>query len=140
MEPTTPSDDSLPEPGPPFRKGDEVAFFPAEIESPEDPGWLRWDYAVIEDVNQAAQSLGFHFVATPNARQAQGMENVVRRTPAYAAWRSAFEAALATTNDPGDAHARTRELWVRVLAEHPIHGGSTFPHPAVASRRVSGPE
>ena len=91
---------------------------------------------MIDDVNEAAESISFHFVGTPDARHAQGMENIVRRTPSYAAWRSAYTAALA--GSPASvAHGETSELWLRVLAEHPIHGGSRFPHPAVAARRAA---
>lgn len=132
-----PDDEPLPQPGPPFRIGEEIAFFPAEFETLEDPGWLRWDYAVIADIDEPAGSIGFYFLATPHARHAQGMENIVRRTAGYLAWRSAFEAALAATGDPTKAHAQTHELWVRVMAEHPIHGGSRFPHAVVAARRAA---
>jgi hypothetical protein len=124
----------LPAPGPPFEVGDEVAFFPAEIASPDDPGWLGWEFAAIDDINEAAESLGFHFVSEPNVRHAQGFENIVRRTPRYARWRSAFERAVAAGKDP-NADPAVRELWLRVLAEHPVHGGSEYPHPAVAERR-----
>lgn len=112
----------FPRPGPPFRVDDEVAFFPAEVESPSDPGWLRWDFAVIDDVNGEAESFGFHFVSEPGVRHAQGMENIVRRTPTYDVWRAAFEAVLDATGDSTVAHERTADLRRRVLAEHPIHG------------------
>jgi len=115
-------DTRFPQPGPPFRIGDEVAFFPAEIESPSDPGWLRWGFAVIDDVNEEAESFGFHFVSEPGARHAQGMENIVRRTPNYESWRTAFEAVLSATGDSAVAHERTAALRRRVLVEHPIHG------------------
>jgi hypothetical protein len=116
------TDGGAPTPGPPFRVGDEIAFFPAEVESPSDPGWLTRDFAVIEDVNEAAESFGFHFVSEPGVRYAQGMENIVRRTPTYDAWRAAFEAAFDVTGDSTVAHDRTADLRRRVLAEHPIHG------------------
>lgn len=112
----------LPPPGLPFRIGDEIAFFPAEVESPSDPGWLRWDFAVIDDVNVEAETFGFHFVSEPGVRHAQGMENIVRRTPTYDLWRAAFEAVLNATGDSNAAHQRTADLRRRVLAEHPIHG------------------
>ncbi len=79
-------DGRLPEPGPPFRIGDEVAFFPAELDLPSDPSWLGWDFAVIDDVNADAESFGFHFASAPGARHSQGMENIVRRTPKYETW------------------------------------------------------
>jgi hypothetical protein len=119
---SAPADEPWPEPGPPFRIGDELAFFPAELDLPSDPGWLRWDFAVIDDVNAEAESFGFHFASEPVGRHAQGMENIVRRTPNYETWRAAFEAALAVTGDPAAAHERTHDLRRRVLAEHPIHG------------------
>ena len=126
--------DPLPPPGPPFAVGDEVAFFPAEFATPEDPGWLRWDYAVIDDVNEPASSFGFHFVSEPGVRHAQGMENIVRRTPTYEQWRAAFGRAAARGND-ADGDPELRELWVRVLAEHPLHGGNEHPHPVVVAAR-----
>jgi hypothetical protein len=128
------TNDPLPQPGPAFRVGDEVAFFPAVVSVPDDPGWLRWDYAVIDDVREAAESVGFHFVSEPGVRHAQGMENIVRRTEAYARWRSAYEAALAAGAD-ADGDPLIEALRTRVLAEHPIHGGGTSPHPAVAAAR-----
>jgi hypothetical protein len=127
--------DPLPAPGPPFAVGDEVAFFPAEIATPEDPGWFRWDYAIIDDINEAARSFGFHFLSKPGVRYAQGFENIVRRTPRYDRWREAAERAVADAGDWYD-DPKARELWVEVLAEHPMHGGEEFPHPAVAERRA----
>ena len=128
------SDDPLPPPGPPFAVGDVVAFFPAEIDIPGDPGWLSWDYAVIEDVDAPAESFGFHFLGTPDVRRAQGWENIVRRSPRYNAWRTAFERGLHDGKDPY-ADPNVIELMAAVLAEHPIHGGSDYPHALVAARR-----
>jgi hypothetical protein len=51
--------DGLPEPGPPFLVGEEIAFFPAEV-GPTSR-WLAWDFAVIDDVDYIAESCGFHF-------------------------------------------------------------------------------
>src|SRR4051812_47491689 len=114
--------DPLPPPGPPFAVGDEVAFFPAEVATGEDPGWLRWDYAVIDDVNEAAHSFGFHFVPGPAGRPPQGMENIVRQPPTYDQWRAAFERLSSQGQDP-ESDPAVHDLWVRVLAEHPLHGG-----------------
>src|SRR3712207_5430717 len=60
------------EPGPPFRVGETVAFFPAEI-GPTSV-WLKWDLAVIDDIKEEAQSFGFHFVGEPGVRHGQGFE------------------------------------------------------------------
>jgi hypothetical protein len=84
--------------------------------------WMSWDFAVIDDINEGARSFGFHFVDEPEARHAQGFENIVRRTPDYEAWRAAWEAALARTQNERIADLETHALWLRVLAEHPIHG------------------
>jgi hypothetical protein len=115
----------LPNPGPPFRAGDEVAFFPAEISADDDPGWLRWDYAVIDQANQAAQTFTGHFVSSPEESFSQDLNNIVRRTANYYRWRAAIER--------GDADEV--ELRTHVLAEHPIHGGTRYPHALVAARR-----
>jgi hypothetical protein len=119
-------DPSLPPPGPPFRVGETVAFFPAEI-GPTS-GWLRWSHAVIEDINEDAESFGFHFVDTPDERHAQGFENIVRVPPNYLAWRSAWEQAFARSGDEHEADRTTYDLWLRVLAEHPIHGPTLERH------------
>lgn len=113
---------SEPTPGPPFQVGDEIAFFSVSIANPDDLGWLRWEYAVIDDINPAAESFGFHFVSEPGKRWAQGMENIVRRSPAYYRWREAFEAVLAATGDQRKADDATMELHRLVVAEHPIYG------------------
>jgi hypothetical protein len=60
----TPPPPDLPPPGPPFQVGEEVAFFPAEIGPTSN--WLRWDFAVIDDIDEDAESFGFHFLV--NAR------------------------------------------------------------------------
>jgi hypothetical protein len=121
--------DALPSQGPPFQVGEEVAFFPAEI-GPTSK-WLRWDYAVIDDINEGAESFGFHFVSQPDVRHAQGFENIVRRTPNYEAWRSAWEEAFARSKDEAHSDRDTHALWLRVLAEHPIHGGRLHRHPVL---------
>ena len=50
-----PPEPPLPEPGGPFRVGEHVVSFPAEI----DPGdmWFRWDEAVIDDVRLMARTI-----------------------------------------------------------------------------------
>ena len=123
---TDPLPESLPPPGPPFQIGEQVAFFPAEIGPTSD--WLRFDFAVIDDINEEAESIGFHFVSEPGVRHAQGFENIVRRTPNYEAWRSAWEDAFARTQNEKSADGETETLWLRVLAEHPIHGGRLYRH------------
>ena len=55
----TPPPQDLPPPGPPFQVGEEVVFFPAEIGPTSN--WLRWDFAVIDDIDEDAESFGFHF-------------------------------------------------------------------------------
>jgi hypothetical protein len=111
----------LPEPGPAFRVGDRVAFAPTVI----GPTlmWFGWEEAVILDVNEEAQSFGFRHVSEPEGtRHAQGLENVVRVTPNYRTWRSAWEVSYAKSGDEAVADRETEELWLKVLAEHPIHG------------------
>ncbi len=112
----------LPAAGPPFQAGEHVVFFPAVFADVSDPIWASWEEAVIDDINEAAETFGFHFVSDPGTRHAQGLENVVRPTPNYRAWRAAWDFAFARTGDDRLADAETRSLWLRVLAEHPIHG------------------
>jgi hypothetical protein len=125
----------LPEAGPPFQVGDEVAFFPAEIAEPDDPGWFRWDYAVIDEVNEAAKTFRGHFLSKPGEKFAQDMNNIVRRTPNYSRWRAAMERVVAAGGQ--STNQEEIELRARVLAEHPIHGGERFPHGLVVERRRS---
>ncbi len=124
-----PAERPLPSPGPPFHIGERVAFFPAVIGPTSN--WLQLDYAVIDDIDEPAESFGFHFVGEPGVHHAQGLENVVRPSVNYDAWRFAWEAAFARTSDESAAHAETKELWLRVLAEHPIHGSDVDRHPAL---------
>ena len=109
-------------PGPPFRVGERVAFFPAVIGPTSD--WLQFEDAVIDRIDSNAESFQFHFVTEPEPwpRHSQGLENIVRLSTAYRAWRSAWEAALARTGDEKAADRETEELRLNVLAEHPIHG------------------
>src|SRR5262245_15877543 len=95
-------------PGPPFRVGEEVAFFPAVIGPTSD--WLRMGFAVIDDIDAKAESFGFHFIGSPNERHAQGLENIVRRDALYDEWRSAWDAAFARTGDESIADDATNEL------------------------------
>ena len=104
-----------------------MAFFPAEIGPTSN--WLRLDLAVIDDIDEAAESFDFHFVGEPSVRHAQGFENIVRCTPNYEAWRSAWEDAFERTQDEAIADRETDALWLRVLAEHPIHGCQVYRHP-----------
>src|SRR4051812_15950623 len=91
----------LPERGPPFRAGDEVAFFSAVIASLDDPHHLRTDYAVIDEVDEESGTFQGHFMSDPR-RFGQDMENIVRRSPAYDRWRSAVERAIAEGRDPDE--------------------------------------
>lgn len=104
----------------PFRVGETVVFFPA-VTGPTSL-WLAWDYAVIDDIDDEAGTFGSHFVGEPGIRHAQGFENIVRPTPAYHAWCSAWESAYRKTRDEGVADAETEDLARAVLAEHPEHG------------------
>lgn len=129
-----PPEPPLPGPGEPFSVGEHVAFFPAEI----DPGemWLSWDEAVIDEVRPGAQSFGFHFVSEPDVRHGQGMENIVRRTVYYRRWRRVATEALARTNNAAAAFEAAKPWWIRVLAEHPLHGSaSSRRHPALPAAR-----
>jgi len=100
-------------------------MFPAiigpAIAGPET-AYLDWDEMIIDDINTAAESFGFHFVSQPGVRHAQGLENVVRVNETYRAWRSAWLAAWERTSSVEAADRESREFWLRVLAEHPIHG------------------
>ena len=124
--PSKPSE-PLPPPGPPFHVGDHVAMFPAvvapRVEGPASV-YLDWDEMVIDDVNEGAQSFGFHFVSEPGVRKAQGFENIVRINDTYRVWRATWEDAYARTGSTQAADAESRALWLRVLAEHPLHGSS----------------
>jgi hypothetical protein len=110
----------LPAPGPPFAIGEHVVFIPAVLGPPSM--WLKLDEAVIDDIDEEAESFTFHFVSQPGVPAAQGLENVARANDTYRAWREAFESALAKSGDEGHADEETGDLWLRVLAEHPIHG------------------
>ena len=111
----------LPEPGPPFRVGERVAFAPGVIGPTRM--WLDWEEAVIVDLDDDAETFGFRHVSEPDdARHAQDQENIVRVTPNYRAWRTAWEASYVRTGDEQAADADASELWIKVLAEHPIHG------------------
>jgi hypothetical protein len=120
-------DNQLPEPGPPFEVGEHVMFAPMVFATLDDPAWFKWEEAVITRVDPHSESFSFRFVSEPEegplvGPHAQGIENIVRITPNYLAWRRAFEEAYARTGDDRAASNETAELWLRVLAEHPIHG------------------
>jgi hypothetical protein len=110
----------LPPPGRPFRVGDEVAFFPAVIGPTSN--WLRLDFAVIDDINEDTGTFGFHFVGEPGTRHAQDLENIVRRSLMYEAWRSAWQASFDQNQDERFADRDAGTLRLQVLAQHPIHG------------------
>lgn len=124
---SSPTNEPMPPPGPPFRVGDHVAMFPAVI-APSDQGpesvYLDWEEMVIEDVSEGAESFGFHFVSEPGVRHGQGFENIVRVNDTYRAWRAAWEDAYTRTSSACAADAESRPLWLRVLAEHPMYGSS----------------
>lgn len=124
--------DGLPEPGQPFHVGESIGFFPAEL-GPTSR-WLAWGYAVIDDIDDEAQTCGFHFVDDPSRRLSQGMENIARRTASYDAWRAGWEAAFAASGDEGTADDATHDLWLHVLAEHPIHGPTLGRHNSTPRR------
>lgn len=125
-----PSEPALPEPGGPFHVGEHVVFFPAEV-GPASM-WLSWDEGVVDDIRPEAQSFGFHFVSDPEVRHAQGFENVVRKTVYYRRWRRVFTEALSRTGSEEAAFEEARPVWLRVLAEHPMHGSSGVRrHPAL---------
>jgi hypothetical protein len=111
----------MPEPGPPFRVGERVAFAPTVIGPTRM--WLAWEEAVILRVDQEAVTFEFRHISEPEgARHSQGLENVVRVTDNYRAWRSAWEASFAKSGDEATADRENANLWLRVLAEHPMHG------------------
>jgi hypothetical protein len=121
--------DPLPAPGPQFQPGETVAFFPAVV-GPVS-AWLKWPDAVIDEVNEAAGTFTFHFVDEISERHGQDLENIVRLTATYRAWRSGWEQAFAESQDESAADEAVRPLWLRVLAEHPIHGAPASRHPAL---------
>src|SRR5437867_4316441 len=87
-------EDLLPEPGPPFRVGERVAFA-ATVIGPTRL-WLDWEEVVIVDLDDEAKTFGFRHVSeVDDARHAQDLENIVRVTPNYRAWRTAWEASYA---------------------------------------------
>ena len=107
------------------------AVFGPAVAGPET-AYLDWDEMIIEDIDGSAESFGFHFVSQPSVRYAQGMENIVRVNETYRAWRSAWLAAWERTSSLEDADRESRELWLRVLAEHPIHGSEgSSRHPSL---------
>jgi hypothetical protein len=85
--------------------------------------WLNWEHAVILDVDARAETVGFRFVSeAQSVRHAQGMENIVRISPNYRMWRAAWDEVYARARDEAAADREVKDLWMRVLAEHPIHG------------------
>jgi hypothetical protein len=108
------------QPGAPFRVGETIAFFPA-VFGPTLP-WLRMGLAVIDDIDAEAESVGFHFTEGDGQPYGQGMENIVRPTAAYWAWRRVWEAEYARTGDDAAADRVSEVLRLQVLLEHPIHG------------------
>ncbi len=116
-----------PQPGPPFRIGEHVVMFPAVV-APDRPGpgsvYLDWDEMVIDDIDESAESFGFHFVSEPGVRSGQGFENVVRADETYRSWRSAWLAAWEQTGSEAAANRETEELRLRVMAGQPIYGQS----------------
>ena len=80
------------------------------------------DHAVIDQINQEAESFSGHSVNDPTDLVGQGFENVVRVSPAYEEWRAEWESAFERTGDEEVADSETELLRIRVLAEHPIHG------------------
>jgi hypothetical protein len=85
--------------------------------------WLDWEEAVILDVDEEAQSFGFRHVSErEGVRHSQGLENAIRVTSNYRAWRSAWQESYAKSGDEMVADRETEGLWRKVLAEHPIHG------------------
>jgi len=75
-------------------------------------------------VDHEAETIAFHFVNARDVPVAQGMENLVRRTPNYAAWRAAWEACFEKTGDEAVADRETQTGWFRVIAEDPVHAGT----------------
>ena len=125
----------LPSAGPPFKVGEHVAMFPAvvapSVAGPESV-YLDWDEMVIDNINRPAESFGFHFVSEPGVRHGQGFENIVRANETYRAWRMVWLAAWERTGSNGVADRESRDLWLRLLAEHPIHGSAgRFRHEAL---------
>ena len=68
-------------------------------------------------------------------RNGQGMENIARRSVYYRRWRRVVTETLARTNDANEAYEAAKPWWIRVLAEHPLHG-STGPRRHAALPRV----
>ena len=115
------TDKELPEPGPPFEVGERVAFGPTVL-GPTTM-WRGMEEAVIVDIDDEAETFGFRFVSEgAGVRHGQGLENIVRVTRSYLAWRTAWEQSFARTGDEATADSEAGDLWLRVLAEHPIHG------------------
>ncbi|HEX7591822.1 MAG TPA: hypothetical protein VF375_07710, partial [Candidatus Limnocylindrales bacterium] len=117
---------ALPLPGPPFHIGDRIAMLPAiiglRVNGPESV-YLDWDEAVIDTINEEAESFSAHIVSGAG-QFSQGFENIVRANETYHAWRAAWLVAFARSGDSDIADRETRPLWLQVLAEHPEHGSS----------------
>lgn len=111
----------LPRRGAPFRVGERVAFFPVQV-GPTSL-WLAWEDAVIDAIDEDAETFQFHHVSEPaTARHGQGLENIVHRSENYFAWRKAWEAEYARSQNEDAADRATESLRLRVLAEHPLLG------------------
>jgi hypothetical protein len=116
-------DPDLPEPGPPFRIGERVIFAPIVFGPISD--YLNDDENELEilEVDHEGGSFAYREIADPDGRRfAYGMDEVVRVTPNYVAWRAAWVDVYTRTCNEQTASRETENLWLRVLAEHPIHG------------------
>ena len=88
------------------------------------------DHAVIDQIDRAAESFSAHSVNDPTDVVGQGFENVVRVSPAYQEWRTAWESAFERTGDEELADSETEDLRLRVLAETPSMAASRIVCPA----------
>lgn len=107
------------------------AVFAPAVSGPQSQ-YLDWDEMIIDDIDRPAESFGFHFVSQPGVRHAQGLENIVRVNETYRAWRMTWLAAWERTASNEAADRESWDLWLAVLAEHPIHGSQgSSRHPSL---------
>jgi hypothetical protein len=112
--------DPLPLQGPPFAVGEVVVFAPLTL---GPVSTYDWRDMVITDVDLEAESFHAYYSDDPEReRFGQGFEMIARRTLYFERWLTAWKEAIAHSATDHDAFVKTADLWLYVVAEHPIYG------------------
>jgi hypothetical protein len=111
--------DPLPLPGSPFAVGEIVVFAPLTL---GPVSTYDWRDMVITEVHVEAESFHAYYLDDPQReRFGQGFEMIARRTRYFERWLAAWTEAGARSSE-GAAWAETADLWLYVVAEHPVYG------------------